>query len=294
MIVVDWGTTNLRAYLCRDDGTIVERLSDGRGIKAIGRDDYPVVLSAILERFGGPDRQVFISGMAGSRGGWTEVPYCQAAVSAKDLGGALKPLPSPFRGFLVPGVRTVSEDGTSDVMRGEEVQVFGAARRLDLGRALLGLPGTHSKWVRLEDGAIKSFTTFMTGDVFQALGQTILACKIDDPFASTAFSAGLEAAGRCANGVLHQLFTARTRMLDGALEEAHVSSFVSGLLIGHELRQVADLSASGERVVIIGSDNLAERYRLALHHFSVEAEVLGSDVATCAGIAALQRHVEDS
>ncbi|MBN2793235.1 MAG: 2-dehydro-3-deoxygalactonokinase [Desulfuromonadales bacterium] len=291
MIVVDWGTTNLRAYLCEDDGTIIKRVTDERGIKKLERKEYPLVMGDILSALDAEDAQIFISGMAGSRGGWQEVPYCQAPVDLSMIAKALMPLPQAFNGYLVPGVRIVAEDGTSDVIRGEEVQVFGAINRLGLDDAILCLPGTHSKWVQVRERRIQCFMTFMTGDLFQSLGQTILSCKTDDRLDSQALLAGIDAVKATSGGLLHQLFTARTGMLDGTLAESSVSSFVSGLLLGHELHQAGQFMADQGKIIVIGSEQLVVRYQMVLEHLLNQVEVLGSDIATCGGIAALREHL---
>lgn len=293
MIVVDWGTTNLRAYLCRDDGTIEKRLEDNRGIRSICSRDYPGVLNEIVDRLEARQQTIFISGMAGSRNGWREIPYRPAPVTLCQLGASLQALPAPFEGYLVPGIRITADDGSSDVMRGEEVQIFGAVARLDLSDALLCLPGTHSKWARIEKKTIASFMTFMTGDLFQALGQTILACRTDAVFDQEVFLEGLDAEQEIAGGLLHQLFMARTRMLDGVLAEAAVSSFVSGLLVGQELRRAREFLTGGKNVIVVGADHLTERYCIALRHLAIAATPLGSDLATCTGMAALGRHLEN-
>jgi len=287
MIVIDWGTTNLRAYHCQDDGTIINRLDDFRGIKSLRKQDYSVILTGIIEHFNAQKESIYISGMAGSRNGWVEVPYQQVPLTGHQLAKSLQPLPPPSPGYLVPGVRTIANDGSTDVIRGEEVQVIGAVTRLALEDALLCLPGTHSKWLQVEQRNITSFVTFMTGDVFQALGQTILACKTDDGFHQDVFLQGVDAVTEIDGGLLHQLFMARTRMLDSTLEEIAVSSFISGLLLGHELQQAQLLYKSIAKVIVIGSDQLSERYRCALQHQSIKVDVLGSDLATCAGMATL-------
>ncbi|WP_029918367.1 2-dehydro-3-deoxygalactonokinase [Pelobacter seleniigenes] len=288
MIVVDWGTTNLRAYRCSADGAILERRSSPRGVKSLSRGDYPEVLQELLDSFAPESgQQVFISGMAGSRNGWVEVPYCSLPADLDALKANLHPLPPPFNGYLIPGVRVVKDDGTSDVMRGEEIQVFGALHSLDLSSALLCLPGTHSKWVRAQDRQLCDFSTFMTGDLFQGLGQTILGCDSETAFSSEAFAKGLDAVNLVAGGLLHQLFTGRTLMLDGKITVEEVSSFVSGLLLGHELKQALTMRDEKERVVLIGAEALCARYRSALNRQGVEATILSSDLATCAGVAAL-------
>ena len=291
MLVVDWGTTNLRAYLCAADGVISKRVTDERGIKTVARTDYSLVMRDILSALDAEDAQIFISGMAGSRGGWQEAPYCQAPADLAMIAGALMPLPQAFNGYFVPGIRIVAEDGTSDVIRGEEVQVFGAINSFGLDDALLCLPGTHSKWVQVRERRIQEFMTFMTGDLFQALGQTILSCKADERLDSQAFLAGIDAVKVTSGGLLHQLFTARTRMLDGTLADSSVSSFVSGLLLGHELHQAKQFMVDQNKIIVIGSKQLVVRYQLALEHLQVPVEVLGSDIATCSGIAALREHL---
>ena len=291
MLVVDWGTTNLRAYLCKDDGAINKRVTDVRGIKTVAHKDYSLVMRDILSALDAEDAQIFISGMAGSRGGWQEVPYCQAPVDLSMIAKALMPLPQAFNGYLVPGVRMMAEDGTSDVIRGEEIQVFGAINSLGLDDALLCLPGTHSKWVQVRERRIQRFMTFMTGDLFQALGQTILSCKAEERLDSQAFLAGIDAVKVTSGGLLHQLFTARTRMLDKTLAESSVSSFVSGLLLGHELHQAEHFMVDQSKIIVIGSEQLVVRYQMALEHLLAQVEVLGSDIATCSGIAALRKHL---
>jgi 2-dehydro-3-deoxygalactonokinase len=127
MIVVDWGTTNLRVFVCKDDGSILKTGQSMHGIKTVSKDGYGTVLNKILEEIGERnDLPVFICGMAGARGGWREAPYCQTPISLQDISANLTPLPDGFDGYLLPGGRTLSPDGTSDVMRGEEIQIFGA------------------------------------------------------------------------------------------------------------------------------------------------------------------------
>jgi 2-dehydro-3-deoxygalactonokinase len=291
MIVADWGTTNLRVYACDDGGTILDRVESRQGIKSLGKGDYPAALSRATAQLKEHHRApVFVCGMAGSRNGWIETPYCQAPLDLEALASRLVPLPGPLGGYLLPGARTLLPDGTSDVMRGEEIQIFGAVSRLDLRSGVLCLPGTHSKWVRLREGRIIDFATFMTGDIFQALSQTILACDAAAPHHMDAFAQGLQAARAGDFGLLHRLFTARTRVLDGALDAAHVSAYVSGLLIGHELAEAEAWRVPGETVTIIGSESLCRRYSEALSLLGEQGLALDSSVATCSGVAAL-RHL---
>ena len=289
MIVADWGTTNFRVYACDDDGNILDRVETGQGIKSIAKGGYPAALdrtTALLARsIGGP---VFVCGMASSRNGWIETPYCETPLCLEALAGELIPLPDPLDGYILPGACTRLPDGTRDVMRGEEIQIFGAVKHFNMDSGILCLPGTHSKWVRLRDGKMTEFATFLTGDVFQSLSQTILNCDIAAPHCPQAFEQGLQAAKEGDFGLLHRLFAARARVLDGALEPAHISAYVSGLLVGHELAEAEAWRVPGETVTIIGAEKLCRRYGEALAFLGEKCMTLDSSVATCTGVAALR------
>ena len=58
--------------------------------------------------------------------------------------------------------------GTPDVMRGEETQLVGAVAA-DEASVLAVLPGTHSKWARVDRGRVVDFTTYMTGELYGVL-----------------------------------------------------------------------------------------------------------------------------
>lgn len=288
MIVVDWGTTNLRVFLCRTDGRILHHVQSPQGIKSVPKDGFPAVLSQLINKMGELDNPpIFVCGMAGAKGGWLEAPYCQTPLSLEGIVAKLTPLPDGLNGYLLPGAKTQSADGTSDVMRGEEIQIFGGMLSLGLQNAVFCLPGTHSKWVRVRDGLIVDFATFMTGDVFQALAHTILSCDTEAAPDPQAFGLGLNASSQVDCGLLHQLFSARTRVLDTALRPEQVSEYVSGLLIGHELASAVAFRDPGETVVLIGAETLCRRYQEALSHLGVDSTFVDSSAAVCSGVAAL-------
>lgn len=288
MIVVDWGTSNLRVFACRSDGTILQRVQSAQGIKSVSPGSFAAILRQLISTLDLTDDQpVYVCGMAGARGGWLEAPYCPTPLSLQGVAAKLTLLPDGMKGFLLPGAKTLSSDGTSDVMRGEEIQIFGGMSRLGIRDGVFCLPGTHSKWVRIQAGQIVDFATFMTGDLFHSLAHSILACKAETAHDPQAFGLGLEASVQSDCGLLHQLFSARTRVLDAVLMPDQVSAYVSGLLIGHEFAEASSFRAAGEPLVLIGAENLCQRYRQALTHFGVEPLYLQSSDAVCAGVAAL-------
>jgi 2-dehydro-3-deoxygalactonokinase len=203
--------------------------------------------------------------MVGSRQGWVEAPYLRCPAGPAEIAAATIPVPfDSAETRLVPGLTTEDSHGIPDVMRGEETKLVALADALGGGAHLACLPGTHSKWARIEAGRIAHFTTHMTGEAFAALSQhTILArTSTEGPDRPEAFARGV-ARARQGGGLLHHLFGARTLHLMDRLEPAETRSFLSGLLIGHEI--VAALAETGAtRVELVGAAGLAALYAEAL------------------------------
>jgi 2-dehydro-3-deoxygalactonokinase len=226
--------------------------------------------------------------MAGSQQGWREAPYCPCPAGFAELGQHLLWL-QPGRIALVPGLSCLAEDAlrTPDVMRGEEVQIFGALRLTQRSSATLVLPGTHSKWVQVQDGQVREFRTFMTGEVFALMSQhSILGKTLDlnGAFDEAVFLQGV-AQSQQAGSVLHHLFAVRTLGLFKRLSAAQLPSYLSGLLIGEELRTQA-ASADSAPLILIGNEALTQRYSLALKMQGIACQRHGAE-ATWAGLFAL-------
>ena len=226
--------------------------------------------------------------MVGSRQGWAEAPYAPCPAGIDQLRAALIAVPfshsgRPVRIRIVPGVSAQDGNGVPDVMRGEETQILGALPRA--GAHLACLPGSHSKWVQVSDGRITGFTTHLTGEAFAALrGHTILGRMMrDGPTDAEAFAAGVERAGQD-GGLLHHLFGVRTQGLFGTLSEAGAASYLSGLLIGHELRAALlerNMDGDGRRetVHLIGAGPLCALYAQAILHFGHGSKLCDPDAA---------------
>jgi 2-dehydro-3-deoxygalactonokinase len=201
--------------------------------------------------------------MVGSRQGWVEAPYLRCPAGPAEIAAAT--IPVPFDGAevrLVPGLTTEDASGIPDVMRGEETKLVALAIGLD--DALACLPGTHSKWARLDADRVTHFTTHMTGEVFGAVSQhTILArTSTDGPEQPEAVARGVQRAAQ-PGGLLHHLFGARTLHLMDRLEQAETRSYLSGLLIGHEIA-AALAETRATQVELVGAAGLAALYAEAL------------------------------
>ena len=266
LIGIDWGTTHRRAYLLGAQGQLVAEYHDEQGMLA-SKGRFAENFATVLARWphGTP---VLMSGMVGAASGWQEVPYQDTATPLTALGQRLAPLHAAPVGracAIVPGYCWRGDAGEVDVMRGEETQLLGALA-LGHGDGWYVLPGTHSKWVRVEKGSVSVLRTYMTGELFGLLGQHgTLSGMVGAGESAQAFREGLQAA---AGGALsHTLFGCRARVVTGDMPAAQARSYLSGLLIGAEWCDAVQRTPGLRQVTLIAADHLAEGYKTAaLHH----------------------------
>ncbi|MDU8455057.1 MULTISPECIES: 2-dehydro-3-deoxygalactonokinase [unclassified Pseudomonas syringae group] len=290
LIALDWGTTSLRAYRLGEHGQVLEQRALSAGIMQLPTTPRLIAGQFCSDGFelafdqacgdwldAQPDLPVIACGMVGSAQGWREAAYRETPASVNELSAALQTVRS-VRGVtvhIIPGV--LQRSTLPNVMRGEETQVLGVLAGLDAGQSsqqlLIGLPGSHSKWVQVERGRIVHFDTFMTGEVYAALcAHTILGRTMQpsEAFDEQAFDRGLSIALSDAGsaGPLSTIFSTRTLGLTGHLAASAQPDYLSGLLIGHELGAIARLHLHNHEqlpaVVLIGSDSLCTRYARGL------------------------------
>jgi len=290
LIGLDWGTSSLRAMLMDADGAVLETRRQPWGIRNLPAGGFAVALETVVSDW--PSLPRIASGMVGSRSGWREVAYLELPAGGKQLALAIDGPgpPDPARpGYrdglaIVPGLHNASGP---DVMRGEETQLVGlVAQHPAAADATVLLPGTHSKWVSLRQGAVVDFCTLMTGELFALLrNHSILGAGLESAATShdgDAFLDGVRSARDSgAAGALSRLFATRARMLDGALQAASVPDYLSGLLIGEEFRsmQVDQRMRMDRPLWLIGDAELCGRYRLAAAEFSIALAPAVDDTA---------------
>ena len=285
LLAVDWGTSSLRGALIGPDGGVLEDRHFARGILNVAAGAFPDVFDSSFGDWMTPGTLCLIAGMAGSRQGWREAPYCACPAGFADIATHLKWIKAG-RIAIVPGL-SIEKRGVPDVMRGEEAQVFGALLLLDLADARLVLPGTHSKWVNVTGRRITEFSTWMTGEFYALLRQhSILARTLpaSDPEPDAdAFDRGVDHALH-SQGLLHTAFSVRTLALFDRMPADALPSYLSGLVIGEELK--SQTLKRGDTVVVMGAEQLTACYEQALAHFGVSARRVG-DGATWRGLRAI-------
>jgi 2-dehydro-3-deoxygalactonokinase len=290
MIAVDWGTTTLRAFRLDVHGAILDQRRVALGVLACqGR--FAAVLAQQIA--GWDDPVIVLAGMIGSRQGWVEVPYVDCPAQPAELAAGMLQVTVaelPDRQvWIVPGLCQRGGQGAPEVIRGEETQICGLLTQLKLGRHVLCLPGTHSKWVGVDGQRIETLFTAMTGEVFQLLSEHSLLGRMMNRHAlydPAAFKEGIGRA-RQPGGLLHHLFGVRTRGLLSGLTADQSASYLSGILLGHEISSAP--TAALTEVHLIGAPMLLQAYSQALQEFGIEVQVHAEGLAA-QGIYVLATH----
>lgn len=298
LLALDWGTSSLRAYLLGEGGAVIETRQQPWGILHLPEGGFAAALKSVAGDWldAMPGVPVIASGMVGSAQGWREAAYASCPADCRSLAARLLAFEAwpGVQLHIVPGVLTGGE--RPDVMRGEEAQLIGVLARQPVlaAKASLVMPGTHCKWVQVADGCIADFNTYMTGELFALLAQhSILgrpAREAGGAAASdSAFERGVSAVRAHGAGATTLLFSARTLVLTGQLAAADSLEYLSGLLVGEEIRCAlrawpdADADAGDAPRVLVGDAKLCERYRRALAMFGVQSQA-AADGAAPAGL----------
>ena len=292
-IAIDWGTTSARAYRMAAGGTVCDLRSAPLGVGSLRDGRFAPALGTLLGDWADAGIPRIACGMIGSRQGWVEAPYVECPFDLASLGRALTATPGgELR--IVPGARCVDAAGVPDVMRGEETQLAGAIRR-DEGQVLAVLPGTHCKWAFVDSGRLVEFATFMTGELYAVLlAHSILGRMAAEPSgeATAAFDRGVQR-GFDGAGLAHRIFGARTLALANELAPDEVGDWLSGVLIGDEIRAARGWAREhrldGAAVRVIGEGSLVARYVRALEALGMHAEP-GPAAAAAMGLYRIAEH----
>lgn len=296
-IGINWGSSNFRAYLIAHNGSKIDEVSRPCGILGLTREGMEEQIELLNVQW--PQaRQIYASGMIGSNVGWVEAPYIQCPTSIDALSHQLTRTKMAGRDVaIVPGLTCDDSSGQPDVLRGEELELFGLLMRpsskAGSGHRTILLPGTHSKWVSMTGNSIEIFFTSMAGELFDRVTEKgILASIIDGPAKPGLwFSRGLGESWSSGRSLASLLFQARALVMRKKMEKADAASYLRGLLIGSELADAkARLAQFGTAAIeMVGNPLVASLYQAALDEMGLKSIIVSSDSACLAGFAALHQ-----
>ena len=299
LIGLDWGISSFRAYLMDNESQVIDSVASQSGIMQVGDRSFEEILQTSIGSWLSrhPDAPILACGMIASPQGWIEAPYVGCPAGPVEIAKQLcsVEIQAGRKIWFVPGVMYRAEDHTPDVMRGEETQIFGAVQDTSESCRFI-LPGTHSKWVLVENGLIVRFATYMTGEVFAVLCKHSILGRLmeEGGHDDDAFLKGLECSATGENGsvnLLHKLFSVRSRGLFAEIPNTGLKSYLSGLLIGAEVtdatRQIKDKCL----LRLIGEPGLLKRYAKALDFFGWTAKIESKNL-TARGLACFAMSAE--
>ncbi|MCP4322873.1 MAG: 2-dehydro-3-deoxygalactonokinase [Alteromonadales bacterium] len=309
VITIDWGGSKLQANLCEidsDDQLNVLDSATGLGINKVAQqfeNELFRVISPWTEQYGPLD--ILMSGQVGANIGWKETQYLPCPISPKNLAKAC--LSFKCRDVqikIVPGVNCYINDDYPDVMRGEELQILGWLQtnsEFRKNRHLVCLPGTHTKWALVEDGEIKIFRSAMTGELFDLLSNnSVLIQKSEkDSFNQEAFLSGVNRIkdNGTTNEFYHCLFSVRTKQLLASLAPKDACSYLSGLLIGADVRSAIEsyLWDSDEfaQVSVIGARHISHCFETTLQEYNKQCTLYDANQVSIKGYQAVLQQIYD-
>jgi 2-dehydro-3-deoxygalactonokinase len=289
-VAVDWGTSSFRLWLVDQAGDVLGERRSHEGMMAAGKLGFPAVLQSHLEAVGAsPGLPVVICGMAGARQGWVEAGYVDTPARLASILEHAVAVPGQDRDIrILPGIAQ-RDPKAPDVMRGEETQLLGALGVGAANDATVCMPGTHSKWVRVNGGAVERFATFMTGELFGAVTrETILSHAVagaDEVEDTDAFGSAVIAAFEWPAFAANLLFQVRSGQLLYGGKPSSALEKISGTLIGLELAGglAGEIPKAG--ITLIASGRLQRLYKLAFETVSVPVRSIGAEDAVRRGLS---------
>ena len=290
LIGCDWGSTRLRAWALDAEGCVLARRDFPFGVNRLAPGEAPARFGEARSALDAPRAPAILCGAIGSNVGWRTAPYVDCPASLDDVAGAVVEVDAGV--WIAPGLRCGGLDAACDVLRGEETMAFGwlaASPERGQGRHLICQPGTHSKWLVIEDGRIARFLSAFTGELFAVLTQHSILRSDASVADDAAFEAGLAAAGE-GDALLTRLYTARARVAGGGAAMASTAPYLSGLLIGAEVAATPRLlDLEREPVVLLGDAAAGARYAKALDRRGTVTSFADGEAAVLTGLTAIAR-----
>lgn len=291
-LVVDWGTTNFRAFLLDENNKLVDSESLHKGLLQVTDGQFADVLETILKNWL-PDYKhlpILMAGMVGSAKGWVNVNYVATPTDISNLAPQAHRFTLPWgaSALIMPGVSHQYGEQKHDVMRGEEVQIFGLSKLKQTDNFTAILPGTHSKHVRFEANKIHSFSSFLTGEFYSILTKySLLGMGLihSDALNKEVFIQGVMEGQE--GELTNKVFLGWTGRLFNQLTTENAADYLSGMLIGYELRNL-----TANQLYLVGGQELSSRYLTACQALSIHAEVVDGNQCFLEGMTAIRNGAE--
>ena len=293
-LIIDWGTTNFRAFAMSAEHRLLSTKEAALGLLQVPDGDFASALQRLLARWlvDYTHLPIYMAGMVGSAKGWVNVDYAPTPAGGEKIAGKVHQFSLPWGATgsgktrplatIFPGVSHLQHN-KYDVMRGEEVQLLGVAEKVKQSSFSAILPGTHAKHVCFQNNAITEFATYLTGELYSTLfSHSLLGKGLSQPqeLDITPFIKGVE--DSCEGALMNRAFLAWTCRLFQQLNEQQVPDYLSGMLIGYELREFKHSFA-----YLVGGHSLCQRYQVAANHLGIDTAYISGNECFLLGMTTL-------
>ena len=284
-IAIDWGTTNFRAWFIKND-KVLKEVVKSNGIKNIPNKNFE---DTLIKNINIPKNisskiKIISCGMIGSKQGWLNSGYEKSLHLKKNNLVKVKTKNRYLDFYIVKGL---SQNNPYDVIRGEETQVLGYLQNNKNFSGIICLPGTHSKWIKISNGKIIKFKTYMTGELFEIISNnSILSHSITDKKINIkVFKNSVLLSQKKNFNFFDNLFEFRSRTLLSK-KKYYPKSELIAYLIGNEIKSNIN-NTKATKVIIIGSKYNSKLYSQAMHALKIKNTIVDSKSITIAGLKTL-------
>ena len=263
-IAVDWGTSSFRAYLIEND-VVSDTIETKDGMKFVKNKNFENTFINLIGKWLIKDKKIDVlaSGMLGARQGWIEAPYKKAPCNLNNI-NYVSPILTDNR-ISLKIFSGISQNNPPDVIRGEETQVAGFLTDNNKFNGSICLPGTHSKWIKINKNSLNKIKTFMTGELFEIISKnSVLIHSMKSNNLNKAEI--LNSANKLINNpelFANLLFQIRADDLLNAKGANIYRSRLSGYLLGMELIGSIEFWKNND-IVLIGNIDLIDFYENVL------------------------------
>jgi 2-dehydro-3-deoxygalactonokinase len=288
-LVIDGGTTNTRFVLMdHKNEKIVNRIerkvgasnatsaSENEELKTTVKD----VICELQKQNDCIIKNVYASGMITSNAGLYELAHIEAPATVEKIQSGIHTVSMPEISqnalfHFIPGIKFQNQRTIGmDMMRGEEVEIFGALEPEDYQKSIMFVHfGSHNKLIFVKNGVISNAITTIGGELLWAIAnETILKSsignfeetfEIDNDYVELGYHEAKE------NNISRALFLARIYQVINQATEEQVKSFLYGALMFVDLQAFSKLLGNkADKIVLYGRDNFVKTFKTCIRLFA--------------------------
>ena len=239
---------------------------------------------------------IIASGMITSALGLLEIEHLHVPVSLEKFSKNIKKIKFfEFEIHLITGIKVEKKYfreehlKSIDVIRGEEVEVFGILEEIKVEEpTLVILPGSHNKFIEVSDGNIVDLLTTMSGEIYDVMTRyTILKTSVDEKFADKIEKKYLSLGNRAGRkyGINQGSFMLRGLDLSEKLTINEKSNYLLGLVLSED---ISSLEKNGyltkyKKIIIAGGNIIARGLFELLADMNLDNDIqviISSELAT--------------